>query len=114
MSSASRAPDGAEQAARGFFCRLRLEPYGPGSGVLPHEHTMAGPKEDRFRLMSAVKANLSPVLFLYEDGAAGATAGALMERLVEATSDRGGGRTRRSAEPNVDRGPGRLRTMPLS
>jgi uncharacterized protein (DUF1015 family) len=78
------AADGSEMAARGFFCRLRLEPYGPTSGVLPHEHTMTGPKEDRFRLMSAVKANLSPVLFLYEDGARGAAAGALLNRLIEA------------------------------
>ena len=28
---------------RGFFARIRLEPYGPGSGVLPHERTMSGP-----------------------------------------------------------------------
>jgi uncharacterized protein (DUF1015 family) len=64
--------------ARGFFCRLRLEDYQPPGGVRPHEHTMSGPKEDRFRLMSAVKANLSPVLFLYDDGTEGqATADAL-------------------------------------
>jgi uncharacterized protein (DUF1015 family) len=53
---------------RGFFARLRLEPFGPGSGVLPHERTMSGPKEDRYRLMEATAANLSPVVLLYRDG----------------------------------------------
>ncbi len=77
-----RAADGSDNAVRGFFCRLRLEPYGPGSTVRPHEATMSGPKEDRFRLMSAVKANLSPVLFLYEDGDRGRTADALMSEIV--------------------------------
>ncbi|MEX2547885.1 MAG: DUF1015 domain-containing protein [Chloroflexota bacterium] len=77
-----RAADGSDVAARGFFCRLRLEPYEPGSTVRPHEATMSGPKEDRFRLMSAVKANLSPVLFLYEDGDLGQTAEALMSEIA--------------------------------
>ena len=65
-------PDGEVRVARAFFCALRLEPFAPGSGVLPHELTMSGPKEDRFQLLSAVRANLSPVLFLYDDGADGA------------------------------------------
>lgn len=74
--------DGSHHAARGFFCRLRLEPYGPGSGILPHEATMSGPKEDRFRLMSAVRANLSPVLLLYDDGDRGASSSELAESIV--------------------------------
>jgi len=79
-----RAADGSEQRARGFFARLRLEPYGPTSGVLPHEHTLSGPKEDRFRLMSAVQANLSPVLFLYDHGDQGAAAEGHMQALISA------------------------------
>lgn len=79
-----QAADGSERAARGFFARLRLESYGPASGVLPHEHTLSGPKEDRFRLMSAVQANLSPVLFLYDNGDQGAAAEKLMEALTSA------------------------------
>ena len=75
-------PDGIEQAARGFFCRLTLEPYGPNSGIRPHEATMSGPKEDRFRLMSAVAANLSPVLFLYDDHDRGDVAGQLMQAIT--------------------------------
>src|SRR4029078_3248248 len=38
---------GVEQHATGFLARLRLEPFGPGAGVLPHERTLAGPKEHR-------------------------------------------------------------------
>jgi uncharacterized protein (DUF1015 family) len=52
----------------GFFGRLRLEPFGPGSGVLPHERTLSAPKEDRYRLMKATSVNTSPVVGLYADG----------------------------------------------
>ena len=31
-----------ERTQRGFFARLRLEPFGPGAGVLPHERTLTG------------------------------------------------------------------------
>ena len=79
-----QAADGSGRPARGFFARLRLEPYGPASGVLPHEHTLSGPKEDRFRLMSAVQANLSPVLLLYDNGDRGAAAEGLMDALTSA------------------------------
>ncbi|MEO6350895.1 MAG: DUF1015 domain-containing protein [Candidatus Limnocylindrales bacterium] len=79
--------DGVERSAMGFFCRLRLEPYGPDSGVLPHEHTMSGPKEDRFRLLTAVRANLSPVLFLYDDGDHGAASAALLDVVTEREPD---------------------------
>src|SRR2546423_11772476 len=33
---------------RGFFCRVRVEDYGPGR-VRPHQPTQPGPKEDRPR-----------------------------------------------------------------
>jgi uncharacterized protein (DUF1015 family) len=52
---------------RGFLGRLRLEPFGPGAGVLPHERTLSGPKVDRHKLMRATGANLSPVVGLYAD-----------------------------------------------
>ncbi len=74
----------AERVARSFFCRLRLEPYGPDSGVRPHEHTLSAPKEDRFQLLSATRVNLSPVLFLYDDASGGATSGRLMDALTSA------------------------------
>ena len=56
-----------ERTQRGFFARLRLEPLEPGSGVLPHERTLAGPREDRYRLLRATGVNTSPVVGLYED-----------------------------------------------
>ena len=58
-----------ERTQRGFFGRLRLEPFGPGAGVLPHERTLSGPKEDRYKLMRATGANLSPVISLFQDAA---------------------------------------------
>ena len=56
-----------ERTQRGFFARLRLEPFGAGSGVLPHERTLSGPKEDRYRLLRASGVNTSPVVVLFED-----------------------------------------------
>lgn len=56
-----------ERTQRGFFGRLRLEPFGPGSGVLPHERTLSGPKEDRYKLLRATGVNTSPVVGLVED-----------------------------------------------
>jgi uncharacterized protein (DUF1015 family) len=52
---------------RGFFCRVRLEAFGPGGTIHPHEQTFSGPKEDRLKLMRATGANLSPVFGLYDD-----------------------------------------------
>jgi uncharacterized protein (DUF1015 family) len=52
---------------RGFFARLRLETFGHGSGVLPHERTMSGPREDRYKLLRATGVNTSPVVGLYDD-----------------------------------------------
>jgi uncharacterized protein (DUF1015 family) len=55
---------------RGFFARLRLHAFDEGA-VLPHERTMSGPKEDRYKLLRATGVNTSPVVALY-DGAGGA------------------------------------------
>jgi uncharacterized protein (DUF1015 family) len=59
-------PDGQRRTRRGFFCRVRIEGYGPGR-VRPHERTHPGPKEDRLRLMRATRANLSPIFSLFSD-----------------------------------------------
>jgi uncharacterized protein (DUF1015 family) len=74
---------GEVRAARGFFCRLALERFGPASGVRAHERTMAAPKEDRFRLLSEVGANISPIALLYDDGAGGTASDAHFERLTQ-------------------------------
>jgi uncharacterized protein (DUF1015 family) len=70
---------------RGFFARLQLEPFVPGGPVRPHEQTMGGPKEDRYRLLRATGVNTSAVVVLY-DGA-GLETGALLERAMSAAPD---------------------------
>jgi len=59
-------PDGVARTRRGFFCRVRIEDYGPGR-VRPHERTHPGPKEDRLKLTRATRANISPIFSLYSD-----------------------------------------------
>jgi uncharacterized protein (DUF1015 family) len=56
--------EGREQRATGLLARLKLEEYGPGGGVLPHERTHGGPKEDRYALLEATQLNISPLVFL--------------------------------------------------
>ncbi|HVM30689.1 MAG TPA: DUF1015 domain-containing protein [Candidatus Limnocylindrales bacterium] len=82
-TSPGAASDEAPRLARGFFCRLRLEQ--PGKGVLRHERTLRAPKEDRFRLLSTTRANLSPVLLLFRSPEDGAASGQLLERLAQGT-----------------------------
>ncbi|MDP6559331.1 MAG: DUF1015 domain-containing protein [Candidatus Binatia bacterium] len=48
----------------GFIALMRLEDFSTGS-IHPHENTMAGPKEDRTRLMMNCHANLSQIFGLY-------------------------------------------------
>jgi uncharacterized protein (DUF1015 family) len=80
-----------ERTQRGFFGRLRIEPFGPDSSVLPHERTLSGPKEDRYRLLRATGLNTSPVVGLYEDagGAAAAVLAAIAAEppVAEVTDD---------------------------
>jgi uncharacterized protein (DUF1015 family) len=59
-------PDGQTRTRKGFFCRVRIEGYGPGR-VRPHERTHPGPKEDRLRLMRTTRTNLSPIFSLFSD-----------------------------------------------
>jgi uncharacterized protein (DUF1015 family) len=66
-------PDGRRRTRRGFFCRVRIEGYGPGK-VRPHERTHPGPKEDRLKLMRTTRANLSPIFSLFSDPAGAAWA----------------------------------------
>jgi uncharacterized protein (DUF1015 family) len=75
-------PGGVEQTRRGFFCRVRIEEYGPGR-VRPHERTHPGPKEDRLRLTRATRANMSPIFSLYSDPS-GAGWGALQAATAQA------------------------------
>lgn len=55
---------GVERERVGFIALARIEELSSGT-IRPHERTMEGPKDDRFRLLSACRANLSPIFGLY-------------------------------------------------
>ncbi len=59
---------GEKQYVRsGFIGALKLSEFGKGK-VFPHERTLSGPKQDRYELMKASKANFSQIFGLYQDG----------------------------------------------
>lgn len=53
----------------GMACTVEVVPFGArsGGGILAHEETFSGPKEDRMALMKATKAQLSPIFGLHAD-----------------------------------------------
>ncbi len=51
---------------RGFFCAVKISPFGEGH-VVPHEKTYREAIEDRLKLMRATQAQLSPIFGLYSD-----------------------------------------------
>ena len=53
----------------GMACTLETVPFGPrpGGGILPHEETFSGPKEDRLALMQVTRTQLSPIFGLHAD-----------------------------------------------
>ena len=61
----------AERTQRGYFARLRLEPFGADGGILRHERTLSAPREDRYKLLRATGVNTSPVIGLFEDRSGG-------------------------------------------
>lgn len=61
-----RTQDGKEVTRRGFVSWIKLEPFEAGV-VLPHEHTLSGPKVDRLNLLTATKATFSQIFCLYGD-----------------------------------------------
>jgi uncharacterized protein (DUF1015 family) len=58
--------DGRTLWRTSLLTAVRLKPWEAGV-VLPHEHTMSKPKDDRLKLLRACAANLSPLMSLYED-----------------------------------------------
>ncbi|HEY6460495.1 MAG TPA: DUF1015 domain-containing protein [Polyangiaceae bacterium] len=61
------APPGTNPVTRrGFLGLVELVPYADRV-VLPHERTLSGPKEDRWKLFCATRTNLSPGFMLYRD-----------------------------------------------
>ncbi|MBN2573455.1 MAG: DUF1015 domain-containing protein, partial [Deltaproteobacteria bacterium] len=51
---------------KGFFALILLSPFADRI-VLPHEHTLSGPKVDRFKLIKATSAHFSEIFVLYRD-----------------------------------------------
>lgn len=60
---------GTKYERTGMACCVETLPFGPrsGGGILPHEQTFSGPKEDRFALMKAARAQFSPIFGLHPD-----------------------------------------------
>ena len=68
--------EGATLTRLGLLARFRATDPGAGQ-VLPHEHTRAAAKEDRYKLLKATRANFSPIFLMSEDPG-GRFAGALL------------------------------------
>ncbi|MFC1594764.1 DUF1015 domain-containing protein [Candidatus Omnitrophota bacterium] len=58
--------DGQPRERLGFMGLMKLA-TNKRSKIFPHENTQLAAKEDRFQLMSSVKANLSPIFVLFHD-----------------------------------------------
>lgn len=103
-----RAPGDAPGTLRtrhGFLALARVEPIGHGA-ILGHEEVLPKAIEDRWRLMTATRANLEPVFFLYRDpeGAIDALLQPVRERMPAVDVPLDGMRFRfRSAPPSIAR-----------
>ena len=71
---------GGEQFQRlGLIARVALTEF--GEGAYPHESTMSGPKADRLNLLTACRANFSPIFSLFSDAG-----GQVQDRLAAETA----------------------------
>ncbi|HTD79368.1 MAG TPA: DUF1015 domain-containing protein [Chloroflexota bacterium] len=66
LSETEYAYGGETLRRRDLLAALSVEPWS-SRAVLPHEHTMAGPKADRLELMRATHLNASPIWVLHRD-----------------------------------------------
>jgi uncharacterized protein (DUF1015 family) len=57
-------PGGGRRERTGFIAAVRLEPFSAGS-IRPHERTFPKAKEDRLKLVTACRTNLSPLFGVY-------------------------------------------------
>jgi len=71
--------DGRRLDVTGMICLVKLEEL--GAGIMPHEKTLAGPKEDRLRLLESCRANFSQVFALFADDT-----GTVKQALEQATA----------------------------
>ena len=86
------AIDGRRLRRLGLLARFRAED--PGSRrILPHEQTRKGPREDRWRVLLATRANFSPIFMMFRDARgvfAALAASAMRARPASAFTDDGG------------------------
>ena len=64
---------GKSYTRQGVIAAVRLEPFDKRV-VLPHEHTLTGPKEDRRKLLVTTRTQISQVFGLYRDAEGAALA----------------------------------------
>ena len=83
LRTTTKLDDGREVSRTGVYLAVAALPFTTGGRVRPHEHTHAGPKEDRRRLTIATGANLSPIFLLAPD-----THGSLANNLQQITTDK--------------------------
>ena len=63
------AAEGSIRVQKGFIALLDLR--NSGSGIIPHENTLAAPKQDRLQLMRSIEGNEDLIYMLYSDDDAG-------------------------------------------
>ena len=66
LSETEYAHAGQTVRRRDVLAAVAVEPWSAGV-VLPHEHTMAGPKADRLELLRTTHLNASPIWLLHRD-----------------------------------------------
>jgi len=69
------AAGGRAHVRLGVFARFRAEDP-ERRVILPHEQTRKGPREDRYRLLLATRANFSPIFLMFPDPGGAFTAAA--------------------------------------
>jgi uncharacterized protein (DUF1015 family) len=81
-------PKGSKHTRRALIGRVRLTEYGPGA-VLPHEHTLSKPKQDRMRLLNATRAHFGQIFLLHKGGVDNLTLAAKARPTFDFTDDNG-------------------------
>jgi uncharacterized protein (DUF1015 family) len=95
---------GVERRVRGLVCAVEIEPW--GGSIVPHERTMAGPIDDRLRLIREVRANLSCIHAVF--GGPFGSLGTLLDGstasgpVAEMTDEQGVRHRLWTAEPDAD------------
>ncbi|MBN1566257.1 MAG: DUF1015 domain-containing protein [Acidobacteria bacterium] len=59
------AVEGSRKLQKGFVALLDLK--NPGAGIIPHEQTLAAPKQDRLQLIRSIEGNEDLIYMLYSD-----------------------------------------------